>query len=144
VRENLEIQGLTARPSYSLDLVFDVFPALHATACGVPRDALGRSATAARARQGHAPASQLLCIDELSLGLAPIAVESLITAVGAIKSLGITLVLVEQSLNIAAALCERAVFLEKARSASRAPSTDLLGARHIAGLSSSVAGRDRG
>lgn len=55
----------------------------------------------------------LLCIDELSLGLAPVVVEALLGAVRSIQARGTTVVLVEQSLNIAASLCERAVFLEK-------------------------------
>jgi ABC-type branched-subunit amino acid transport system ATPase component len=56
---------------------------------------------------------QLLCIDELSLGLAPVVVSELLETVGRLKDSGITLIIVEQSLNIAAELCERAIFLEK-------------------------------
>ena len=56
---------------------------------------------------------KVLCIDELSLGLAPVIVGELLEIVARIHETGITLVLVEQSLNIAAELCERAVFLEK-------------------------------
>ena len=55
----------------------------------------------------------VLCIDELSLGLAPVVVEILLEAVETIRESGVSLVLVEQSLNVAAALCERAVFMEK-------------------------------
>ena len=56
---------------------------------------------------------KVLCIDELSLGLAPVIVGELLEIVARIHETGVTLVLVEQSLNIAAELCERAVFLEK-------------------------------
>src|SRR5947209_9078186 len=56
---------------------------------------------------------KVLCIDELSLGLAPIIVGELLEIVRTIHEGGVTLVLVEQSLNIAAELCERAVFMEK-------------------------------
>ncbi|MBC7374886.1 MAG: ABC transporter ATP-binding protein [Frankiales bacterium] len=55
----------------------------------------------------------VLCIDELSLGLAPIVVESLLATVREVNAAGTTVVVVEQSLNIAAGLCDRAVFLEK-------------------------------
>lgn len=56
---------------------------------------------------------QLLCIDELSLGLAPVVVGELLEIVAQIHRSGVALLVVEQSLNIAAELCERAVFLEK-------------------------------
>jgi ABC-type branched-subunit amino acid transport system ATPase component len=55
----------------------------------------------------------LLCLDELSLGLAPVVVEGLLETVRQINQAGTTVVVVEQSLNIAAHLCDRAVFLEK-------------------------------
>ena len=55
----------------------------------------------------------LLCIDELSLGLAPVVVEGLLQTVRDVRVAGTTVVVVEQSLNIAASLCDRAVFLEK-------------------------------
>lgn len=55
----------------------------------------------------------LLCIDELSLGLAPVVVGELIGIVRDLHERGTTLLVVEQSLNIAAQVCERAVFLEK-------------------------------
>lgn len=55
----------------------------------------------------------LLCIDELSLGLAPIIVEGLLQTVRDVRDAGTSVLVVEQSLNIAAALCDRALFLEK-------------------------------
>ena len=58
---------------------------------------------------------QVLMIDELSLGLAPIVVQDLIHVVEGLKEAGLTMIIVEQSLNVAAALADRAVFLEKGR-----------------------------
>jgi ABC-type branched-subunit amino acid transport system ATPase component len=55
----------------------------------------------------------VLCIVELSLGLAAVIVGQLFELVREINSTGVTCVLVEQSLNVAAELCARAVFLEK-------------------------------
>ena len=57
----------------------------------------------------------LLMIDELSLGLAPIIVEQLLGIVHAIHESGTTVVLVEQSVNVALLLAKRALFLEKGR-----------------------------
>ena len=58
---------------------------------------------------------EVLMIDELSLGLAPIIVQELIEVVERLKADGVTLIIVEQSLNVAAAIADRAVFLEKGR-----------------------------
>jgi ABC-type branched-subunit amino acid transport system ATPase component/MFS family permease len=59
----------------------------------------------------HEP--DVLLIDELSLGLSPIMVQSLLGVVERLKGEGITIVIVEQSLNVALAMADRAVFLEK-------------------------------
>src|SRR5439155_3988897 len=56
---------------------------------------------------------KILMIDELSLGLAPIIVERLLEIVRQINANGTAVVLVEQSVNIAITLAQRAVFLEK-------------------------------
>jgi ABC-type branched-subunit amino acid transport system ATPase component/ABC-type branched-subunit amino acid transport system permease subunit len=56
---------------------------------------------------------QLLLIDELSLGLAPAVVSQLLEAVREINRRGVSVVIVEQSLNVAASIADRAVFLER-------------------------------
>ena len=56
---------------------------------------------------------EILIIDELSLGLAPVMVARLVEVVGRLKAQGMTIIVVEQSLNVAMAIAERAVFLEK-------------------------------
>jgi ABC-type branched-subunit amino acid transport system ATPase component len=61
----------------------------------------------------HKP--DVLLIDELSLGLAPVVVQELIHVVEQLKAQGQTMIIVEQSLNIALALADRAVFMEKGR-----------------------------
>ncbi len=61
----------------------------------------------------------VLLIDELSLGLAPIVVEQLLTVVEQLKRDGLTIVIVEQSLNVALSIADRAVFLEKGTRALR-------------------------
>jgi branched-chain amino acid transport system permease protein len=58
---------------------------------------------------------RLLMIDELSIGLAPTIVSQLVGVVDDLRSQGITPLVVEQSLNVAARLADRAVFLEKGR-----------------------------
>ena len=69
---------------------------------------------------------KLLVIDELSLGLAPIIVERLLDAVRAIHAEGATVVLVEQSVNVALTLASRAYFMEKGQVRFEGPAQDLL------------------
>ena len=56
---------------------------------------------------------QILLIDELSLGLAPVVVQQLLAIVEQLKEAGLTMVIVEQSINVALAVADRAVFMEK-------------------------------
>lgn len=56
---------------------------------------------------------KLLAIDELSLGLAPVVVDQLLDIVRAIRDEGTTVIVVEQSVNVALHLAETAYFMEK-------------------------------
>jgi ABC-type branched-subunit amino acid transport system ATPase component len=69
---------------------------------------------------------KLLVIDELSLGLAPVVVEQLLTIVRAIRDQGTTVILVEQSVNVALTLAETAYFMEKGEIRFHGPTAELL------------------
>jgi ABC-type branched-subunit amino acid transport system ATPase component/sugar phosphate permease len=69
---------------------------------------------------------KLLMIDELSLGLAPTIVEQLLDIVRAIHAQGTTIILVEQSVNVALRIAERAVFMEKGEIRFFGSTADLL------------------
>jgi ABC-type branched-subunit amino acid transport system ATPase component len=56
---------------------------------------------------------RLLMIDELTLGLAPKTVEQLIAIVGRVNAAGTTVLIVEQSVNLAMNLASHAFFLER-------------------------------
>jgi ABC-type branched-subunit amino acid transport system ATPase component len=116
VEENLEMGAYVlpreVRPE-RLERVWELFPELRAHA--------GRRASSLSGGQQqqlalgrvllHDP--EVLLIDELSLGLAPAVVEELLVVVERLKAAGQTMVIVEQSLNVALAIADRAVFLEK-------------------------------
>ncbi|HWL44453.1 MAG TPA: ATP-binding protein [Ilumatobacter sp.] len=70
---------------------------------------------------------KLLIIDELSLGLAPVVVEDLLQTVEQINADGVAVLLVEQSVNIALSLADRAYFMEKGQVRYEGPAADLLG-----------------
>jgi ABC-type branched-subunit amino acid transport system ATPase component len=69
---------------------------------------------------------RLLIIDELSLGLAPVMVQEILGVVDEFARRGTTMVLVEQSLNIALAVCDHAYFMEKGEVRFSGPAHDLL------------------
>ncbi len=56
---------------------------------------------------------RLLMIDELSLGLAPHIVEQLLDTLREINAQGTTVIIVEQSINVALQVARRAVYMEK-------------------------------
>ncbi|WP_419919583.1 ATP-binding protein [Candidatus Poriferisocius sp.] len=71
----------------------------------------------------HEP--EVLLIDELSLGLAPVVVQELLEVVEDLKAAGLTMIIVEQSLNVALSVAERAVFMEKGRVRFEGPAREL-------------------
>jgi ABC-type branched-subunit amino acid transport system ATPase component len=56
---------------------------------------------------------QILIIDEMSLGLAPVVVQQVVEVVQSLRAQGTTMIIVEQSLNVALSLADRAVVMEK-------------------------------
>jgi ABC-type branched-subunit amino acid transport system ATPase component/branched-subunit amino acid ABC-type transport system permease component len=69
---------------------------------------------------------RVLFIDELSLGLAPTIVSQLCDKVRDIHDAGTTIVVVEQSVNVALVLAKRAIFLEKGKVRFEGPTAGLL------------------
>jgi len=69
---------------------------------------------------------RLLVIDELTLGLAPTIVELLLDLVKAIHDQGCTIIIVEQSVNVALTLATRAYFMEKGEVRFHGPTAELI------------------
>ena len=131
IMENLEMGGFAYRTDRAelrrrIERVLALFPVLDA--------AKGRRASTLSGGQQqmlalaiallHDP--EVLMIDELSLGLAPIVVQELIEVVGRLKRDGVTMIIVEQSLNVAAAIADRAVFMEKGQVRFEGAISDLM------------------
>lgn len=105
--------------------VLAVFPALAERLGDPARDLSGgqRQMLALAMVLQHRP--ELLLIDELSLGLAPIVVEELIGALAQLREQGRTMLVVEQSVSLALDLADRALFLENGRVVFEGRSADL-------------------
>jgi branched-chain amino acid transport system ATP-binding protein len=65
-------------------------------------------------------------IDELSLGLAPTVIAQLMKIVEGLRERGTTIILVEQSVNLALTIAERAYFMEKGEIRFEGPTAELL------------------
>jgi len=131
VHENLEMAAFVYRGDGAdfqrrLDRSYELFPAL-----------AERRRTAASQLSGgqqqmlalamtllHDP--EVLAIDELSLGLAPLVVHELLGVIERLKAEGMTIILVEQSLNVALSVSDRAVFLEKGQVRFEGPAAELV------------------
>jgi len=130
VNENLEMAAFVYRSDQAdfrrrLERAYDLFPALSekrrdaaATLSGGQQQMLALAMVLL-----HDP--EVLAIDELSLGLAPVLVQELLAVVERLKAEGMTIILVEQSLNVALSIADRAVFLEKGRVRFSGPAAEL-------------------
>jgi ABC-type branched-subunit amino acid transport system ATPase component/ABC-type branched-subunit amino acid transport system permease subunit len=117
VAENLRLGGWLRRRDPGLaratDEVLDLFPALSHRLQTLAGDLSGGEQQMLTLGQALLCQPKVLMIDELSLGLAPTIVAELLEVVRRLAAEGTTVVVVEQSLNVAAALAERGVFLER-------------------------------
>ncbi len=130
VKENLELAGWIHDDKQwvaaTIEEVLDTFPRLRERLEQKAGNMSGGEQQMLTLGQALILKPKVLFIDELSLGLAPIIVEQLLGIVRRIHAQGTTIVLVEQSVNVAIALAQRAVFMEKGEVRFDGPTSDLL------------------
>ncbi len=69
---------------------------------------------------------RVLLVDELSLGLAPVVVAELLPALRALADDGVAIIVVEQSVDLALRIADRAYFMERGEIRFDGPTRDLL------------------
>lgn len=118
VRENLELAGWThKRDSQEVAQarreVLDMFPIL-ATRLDEPAANLsGGQQQMLALGMSFIMRPRILMIDELSLGLAPVIVGQMLPVIERLSAEGVTVILVEQSVNVALTIAQRAYFMER-------------------------------
>jgi ABC-type branched-subunit amino acid transport system ATPase component len=106
--------------------VYDMFPRLHERRDQLAGNLSGGEQQMLGLGMAFIGKPQLLVIDELSLGLAPTIVEELLEVVRRIQATGVSIIIVEQSINVALTIADRAYFLEKGEVRFEGPTAELI------------------
>jgi len=131
VEENLRLAGWLLRKqpdalAAARERVLDLFPILAERRGEMAGNLSGGEQQMLALAQAFMNSPKLLMIDELSLGLAPTIVGQLLDVVRKIHEAGTTIILVEQSVNVALTLAQRALFMEKGEVRFEGPTAELL------------------
>ncbi|MFP5321874.1 MAG: MFS transporter [Acidimicrobiia bacterium] len=129
VAENLELAAWLHRKGdgdAAIERVHELFPVLRTRSADPAGDLSGGQQQMLALGMVFLSKPRLLMIDELSLGLAPVVVGQLLPVIEELRSQGTTVVLVEQSVNVALEVADRAFFLEKGEVRFAGPTAELL------------------
>ena len=119
VEENLEMGAFSARArarfGEQLERVFALFPRLKERRRQKAGTFSGGEQQMLAIARGLMSVPEILIIDELSLGLAPVVVQSLVKILKELRAAGVTILLVEQNLHLALALSDYAYVIAEGR-----------------------------
>ena len=125
VRDNLRLGGWRTG-NRDLDRVVELFPRLGERLGQVTGSMSGGEQQMCAIARGLMSEPDLMMIDELSLGLAPVVVDEILEALPAIAKAGTAVLLVEQDVDAALTVAERAYVLETGHVVMSGPASDLL------------------
>ncbi len=131
VSENLDLAGWTQRRDVesvrsARAEVLEIFPMLAERLDQPAANLSGGQQQMLALGMSFVMRPRILLIDELSLGLAPVVVGQMLPIVKRMSDDGVTVVLVEQSVNVALTVAERAYFLERGEVRFSGPTAELL------------------
>ena len=131
VKENLELAGWTNRRdpagvAAATAEVLEMFPVLADRLDSPAANMSGGQQQMLALAMSFVMRPKVLLIDELSLGLAPVVVGQLLPIVRRMADDGVTVVLVEQSVNVALTVADRAYFMERGKIMFDGPTAELL------------------
>lgn len=129
VEENLEM-GAYTRPNSTiegnLEHVYELFPRLKERRKQVGGTLSGGEQQMLAMGRGIMSAPDLIMLDEPSLGLAPLLVNTIFDTIREIKAMGKTILLVEQNALKALSVADNAYVLEQGRITKSGPGKELL------------------
>lgn len=135
IEENLEMGASPkrARPHFAqnLERVYTIFPRLKERRGQKARTLSGGEQQMLAVARGIMAEPVVLLIDELSLGLAPLLVLDLFQTLQKLKSEGLTLLLVEQNVQMALAVSDYGFVLSHGKVDLHGPSSDLIHNEHV-------------
>jgi branched-chain amino acid transport system ATP-binding protein len=135
VYENLEMGAFARRAKANfrenLDRVYDMLPRLKERADQKAGTLSGGEQQMLAVARGLMAQPEILMFDELSLGLAPLLVLNLFEVLERLKEEGLTMLLVEQNVQMALTVSEYTYVLAEGRVELEGPSRDLARNEHI-------------
>ncbi len=135
VQDNLEVGAAVQRDKrairHDIDEIYELFPALRARRLARAGVLSGGEQTQLAIARALMARPRLLLMDEPSVGLAPLVVETIIQTVRDLRTRGLTILLVEQNVGVAAAVADHAHVLKDGVIAYSAPAGDLIDNRDV-------------
>jgi len=114
------------KTNQNLELVFDLFPILKDRRKQLAGTLSGGERRMLAIGRGMMADPRLLMVDEPSLGLAPRVVIDVFKALKALHKIGVTLLLVEQNVNLTLQIADKAYVMEQGRIILEGGSAELL------------------